>query len=40
MGFFSRIKNVMKANANAALESVEDPVKLYDLKLKELMERN
>lgn len=38
MGFFSRIKNVMKANANAALESVEDPVKLYDLKLKELME--
>lgn len=38
MGIFSRMVNLFKSNANSALDKMEDPIKLYDLKMKELLE--
>lgn len=38
MGIFSRVVNIFKSNTNAVLDKVEDPVKLYDMKIRELLE--
>lgn len=38
MGIFSRVMNIFKSNTNAVLDKVEDPVKLYDMKIRELLE--
>lgn len=38
MGIFSRVMNIFKSNTNAVLDKVEDPIKLYDMKIRELLE--
>ena len=38
MGIFSRMVNLFKSNTNSVLDKMEDPIKLYDLKMKELLE--
>lgn len=38
MGIFSRVVNIFKSNTNAVLDKVEDPIKLYDMKIRELLE--
>lgn len=39
MGVFKRLGNLMKAKANTALENMEDPIEMLDLKIKETEER-
>lgn len=39
MGLFSRIKNIFQANANAVLDELEDPMKLFELNMAKLVEQ-
>lgn len=39
MGIFKRISNLAKAKANKALDELEDPIEMLDLKIKETEER-